>query len=248
MSEDSHGSPLVLCSVRRHGTNEGVPAKLLSSQNGGGMPELGSHLRQAVQRQCKRCDPAARLFLAHRRRWRLPEHSCDWRRAPQRAATMRSRWALTAGACAATRPRCVSTEARALMLAHAHCDLQLRMSARWHFSVAARWCDKAASSNATAIAGPDEDATAPTFSPLRGTAAEPRCAARMARTAWPHALCRAYLRYSRGSRAVACGMPCSLRDRRHKQQRLSRKLLSARDRGGVQEPGGHRGRRFVRSQ
>jgi hypothetical protein len=43
-------------------------------------------------------------------------------------------------------------------------------------------------------------------------------------------------------------MPCSLRDRRHKQQRLPAKLFSARDRGGVQEPGGHRGREYGRQQ
>ena len=39
-------------------------------------------------------------------------------------------------------------------------------------------------------------------------------------------------------------MPRSIRDWQHKQQRLPAKLFSARDRGGVQEPGGHRGREY----
>ena len=59
---------------------------------------------------------------------------------------------------------------RALIPAHTRCVPQWCTSARWRFGVAARCC-------AAATAGPDADATAPTFSPLHGTAAHPRCAA-----------------------------------------------------------------------
>jgi hypothetical protein len=49
--------------------------------------------------------------------------------------------------------------------------------ARARVCVCARCGDKAAAANLAATAGPDADATVPTFSPLRGTAAQPRCAA-----------------------------------------------------------------------
>ena len=98
----SQGRP-TLCSVRRHLKQQGLPAKLFSSPNRGGVPGLGGHLRQVVRWQCDRCDPSARLFLADRRRRRLSEQSCDWRRAPQRGAAVRR---CAAVACAATRPLC----------------------------------------------------------------------------------------------------------------------------------------------
>ncbi len=44
------------------------------------------------------------------------------------------------------------------------------------------------------------------------------------------------------------GHLCSIQDKQHKQQRLPITLFSARDRGGVQELGGHRRRNYARSQ
>jgi hypothetical protein len=72
--------------------------------------------------------------------------------------------------CSHAPPMRKAKNTRALIPAHTRCVPQSRLSACWRFGVAARCC-------AAAIAGPDADATAPTFSPLRGTAARPRCAA-----------------------------------------------------------------------
>jgi hypothetical protein len=84
----SHGRP-ALCSVRRQAKQQGVPARLFASHNRGGVPELGGHRRQVVRRQCDRCDRAVRLFLAQRRRRRLPQHSFGWQCEPQFTAAVR---------------------------------------------------------------------------------------------------------------------------------------------------------------
>jgi hypothetical protein len=94
----------------------------------------------------------------------------------------------------------------------------------------------------TATAGPS--ATAPTLSPPGGTAARRSASLHGAWPApWPHAPCCAYLRHV-PCRVVVSGVPRSIRDWQHRQQRLPAKLFSARDRGGMQEPGGHRGREY----
>jgi hypothetical protein len=99
----------LLCSVRRQAKQQGVPARLFASHNRGGVPELGGHRRQGVRWQCDRLIPAARLFLAHRRRRRLPEHSCGWRRARQRTTAVRR----CAPSRAATHPDARGTKNRA---------------------------------------------------------------------------------------------------------------------------------------
>jgi hypothetical protein len=121
-----HARP-TLCSFRRHLDQQDLPTKLFASPNRGGVPELGGHRRQVVRWQCDCCDPAAGLFLAQRRRRRLPEQSCDWRRARQRAAAVRR---CAAVAC----PNAVQGKARRLThpspRAHKHADLRRHVSAR----------------------------------------------------------------------------------------------------------------------
>jgi hypothetical protein len=100
-------------SIRRHVKQQDVPTELFSARDPGGMPELGRHRRQVVRWQRERCVLSARLFLAQSRRRHLPEHKCEWQRAPKRAAAVRrcaeSRTTVACKTCTA----CTCSEARA---------------------------------------------------------------------------------------------------------------------------------------
>jgi hypothetical protein len=166
----------VVRSVRRQATQQGMPTRLCASHNRGGVPELGGHRRQVVRWQCDRCDPASRLFLAQRRRRRLPQHSLGWqcephctaavrRCAPSRAAThpnARGTKNRAPHPRTRTRPATARVGARALR----HCELLRRQ-------IRLRVCD-------CECAGPS--ATAPTLSPPGGTAARRSASLH---SAWP---------------------------------------------------------------
>jgi hypothetical protein len=203
-------------SIRRHVKQQDVPTELFSGRDQGGMPELGRHRRQVVRWQCEHCVLSARLFLAQSRRRHLPEHKCEWQRAPKRAAVVRR--------CAESRTTVACIDMHCMHMqrdTRAHTRTATVRPAKAH--VDRRGCNCRAQCN-RAHGRPSRWYGCSSPVSLHGLATALR---------------------GKGSRAVMSGFPCSLRDWQHKQQRLPAKLFSAQDRGGMPELGGHRGRKYV---